>query len=118
METTITYRPLEEWSHDDLIALEEQLWRGCRVDAIDFDDMRAGDADDGFGASPDYGDWLEYHMTAIDRILTEAGFRKIALTAAETYPARRPRGWRRSTQRLTVIGREASETTVADEIKH
>lgn len=107
METTITYRPLEEWPYDELITLEDQLWRGWNVDEIDFDDMRAGDPSDGFGAAPNYGDWLKYHMTAIDRILTEAGFRRIALTAAETYPAR-PRGWRRSTQRLGVVGGEAS----------
>ncbi len=111
METTITYRPLEEWSFDELITLEDQLWGGWNVDEIDFDDMRTGDPCDGFGAAPDYGDWLEYHLTALDRILTEAGFRKIPLTKADTYPAR-PRGWQRSTQRLRVIRSEAFATAV------
>lgn len=72
-----------------------------------YDDLRHGDEEDGYGAAPDYGDWLEYHLTTLDRILTEAGYRKIPLTAAETHPAR-PRGWRRSTQRLGVVGGEAS----------
>lgn len=117
METSITYRPLEEWSHDELLTLEGQLWSYWNVDTIDFGGIRTGDPSDGFGAAPNYGDWLEDHLTTIDRILTEAGFRKIPLTQSETYPAP-PRGWRRSTQRLRVIGGEALETTVAEEIKH
>jgi hypothetical protein len=28
MKTAIPYRPLEEWSHEELIMLEEQLWSG------------------------------------------------------------------------------------------
>jgi hypothetical protein len=52
MKTAITYRPLEEWSHDELIMLEDQLWSGWIVDDIDFEAIRTGDPSDRFEASP------------------------------------------------------------------
>ena len=99
METTITYRPLEEWSHDELIHLEDELRSSWNVVEIDYDDLRRGDEEDGYGAAPDYGDWLEYHLTTLDRILTEAEYRKIPWSATKLAYGK---GWRRSTQRLIV----------------
>ena len=100
METTITYRPLEEWSHGELIHLENELRSSWSVAEIDFDDLRRGDEEDGYGAAPDYGDWLEYHKTTIDRILTEAGFRKIPLSGTMPYARK---GWRRGISMIGVL---------------
>jgi hypothetical protein len=106
METTITYLPLEEWSYDELITLEDQLWRGWNVDEIDFVDMRIGDPSDGFGAAPNYGTWLEHFITEVDRVLTNAGYPKVP--AKQTVPRVPRRGWTRSVNRLRALEGGAS----------
>lgn len=106
METTITYRPLEEWSDDELLTLEDQLWEGWIVDEIDFDDMRTEDPSDGFGAAPNYGTWLEFFITEVDRILTDAGYPKIP--AKQTWPAGPSRSWTRSASHLRALEGGAS----------
>jgi hypothetical protein len=101
METAITYRPLAEWAHDELIHLEEELWGGWTVDEIDFDAMRQGEGSDGFGAAPNYATWLEHFITEVDRLLTDAGYPKVpAVRLSPTLPGR---SWRRSLIRVQVL---------------
>jgi len=101
METAITYRPLAEWAHDELITLEDALWGVWVIDEIDFDAMRKGDPSDGFGAAPNYGTWLEHFITEVDRGLTDAGYPKVpAVPLTPTVPCRT---WRRSVNRLQVL---------------
>jgi hypothetical protein len=77
MKTAITHRPLEEWSHDELIMLEDQLWGGWIVDEIDFDAIRTRRLHRRVRSVTDYGTWLEHFVTEVDRVLTAAGYPKI-----------------------------------------
>lgn len=63
---TTTYRPLEEWTLEELVHFEETILDGAGSAQISRD-----------SGVPNVGDWIEYHAQTIDRLLNDAGIRMV-----------------------------------------